>query len=182
MTDINKYSHQIIITKSELPILRGGFANCLFFIIFVWVMIGIELIKEFNVPIIGSILLFLVLVYFIRNYLSFSSKIFFSKRRIKVIKSIGTINIDVASIERIKISGSSMNESIFLKLKLKQRYWPISLSIIPFDETNIGNYRDTLEYLEAVLKKYRLPYTKEANLIAFIKDLSKRLLNKKSYD
>ena len=165
---------ELIITKTGLPFFRAG--NGLFFILLtgVWLYLGINIIKHFQVQVIGSIILFFGSIYFLFKFFSYVSKIIFYPDRFKIITAIFEKDIYVEEIEKIKISIVPLNSYITLKFRLKNKNLPLSFSFVVMKNTNFGEYKQTLEKLEQVIIGYGIPYKKSPDLLEAIKKIYKK--------
>ena len=160
--EISMPTKALIVTHTNIPFIRAGMANLLLIILAIWIKIGVELIKEFEVPVIGGILLLLTASYFLRQYLSTVSKILFYKDRLSIVGSINTKNIDINKIELIKLSASpsSYNAFISIKVKLKNKLMPLYFNFVVMKSTSFGKFDRTLQGIEEQLGRYGIPFEK----------------------
>lgn len=173
-SDNSLLEKELIITKTELPFFRAG--NGLFFILLtgVWLYIGSNIIKHFQVQAIGSIILFFGSIYFLFKFLSYVSKIIFYPDRFKIITAIFEKDIYVEEIEKIKISIVPLNSYITLKFKLKNKKFPLSFSFVVMKNTNLGEYKQTLEELEQIIIRHGIPYKKSLDILEPIKKFTRK--------
>ena len=152
----------LIITHTDIPLIRAGMANLLIFILVIWIKIGVELIREFEVPYFGSLLLLLTVAYFLRQYFSTVSKILFYEGRLSIVGTINTKSFDVNKIEKIKIaaSPSSYNAFISIKVKLKNRFLPMYFNFVVIKNTSFGKFEKTLKGIEEQICRYGIPFEK----------------------
>jgi hypothetical protein len=97
----------LIITDSNVPILRAGIANGYFFFLAVLIFIFTGMLKQESTSIIGYSLLFLVFLYIIYSYVTSISKVLFYSDRIVIQTSIDTKTISLERIEKMGIVPSS---------------------------------------------------------------------------
>lgn len=168
------FKKKLIITKTEVPFIRAGSGNLILLVIAIWIMFGIDVVENSNLPIFANTILFLPVLFFIYGYFTSVSKIFFFTNMLEIVATVRTKRFVLQEIERIKLFAMPLNSSISINIKLKGKFLPTYFSFVVMSKTNFGKYKNTLNALEKLFIEYQIPYKKTIGLIGIFKNVLKK--------
>jgi len=135
---------EIIITSSNVPVIRSGFSNILFFLLFIAVIVVNRILNDFNVSLVPKALIILfICVVTLQIYCRSVSKIYFKDGSgIVIVGPIFESKIDASQIEKIDVYGIPSSMTIFLTIKMKKTRLPKWYFFIAVS-TNCGSFEAT---------------------------------------
>jgi hypothetical protein len=180
MMDSTTAKSQLVITQTELPVLRAGWGNIFIFVMIVWSVLIWEAAQDFHRHIIGGVLLVSFNVCMLYGYLNFVAKVFFYENKIKFITTLRTTDIFVRESRKVRLGLAPLNSSTTIRIKLKDKFFPKSFRFVVMESTNMGSYRKTLDTIEQIFCDYGVPLTKTKDIAVPLKRLLRKLFHKKS--
>lgn len=161
---------EIIINSSTVPFIRSGFGNINILFILLWTIIGYQIMKSIPYHLLGGLIYSIGILYFLRLYVFYVSKIVFFPDKVLITTSFLCFEIFIANISRIKIVALPISAHIDIKFKLKNHFLKIILNFSG-GKTNKGDFNNTLLSLEKILQEYAIPYDKNIDLFSFLRKI-----------
>ena len=145
----------IEVTSSRTPIVRAAWANMLLFIIFVYVTIVYEILSDIGVALVFKIpVVVIVCIAGLYLYSRSISRIYRTKEDgLVIVGPLGSSQIDLSQVERIRIHETPSSQTVSLLIKKKAVRFP-SLYFLIAVQTNQGCFADTKAKLSLLLEEY----------------------------
>ncbi len=145
---------EIIINSSNIPVIRSGFSNIIFLLLFIFLILVNQILNDFDISFFLRMVIFLVVcILTLKIYSCSIARICIENgEKLVLVGPVSQSTIDVSKIEKVAVYGipSSMTISIMIKIKdikLPKFYFFIAVS------TNCGSYADTKIRLMSLLEK-----------------------------
>jgi hypothetical protein len=142
----------LIVSSSDAPLIRAGYANLIFLLLAVGLILINQALIDFGIDkIIKGIMLVCFCLLMLKIYAHSVSKIFIKDgKALVVIGPFSRNEIGIDDILETKIYGIPSSMTLFIKVKKKSSPLPKFYFFVAVS-TNYGSYADTRKKLEALL-------------------------------
>ena len=144
----------IIISNSNLPIIRAGFANIILLLLFIALILVNQMLNSFNVPLFFRALILLgVFLVMLKIYNHSVSRLFFKDgKSIVLVGPFCETVFDSSEIKATQVYGIPTSMTIFIMIKKTTSFVPKFYFFVALS-TNHGSYTDTKTKLISLLKE-----------------------------
>jgi len=145
----------LTISRSDVPVIRVGFANIIFLLLFFGLILINQALNDFGIDIfIKEIILLCFCLATLKVYTHSISKIIIKdQKKLVIVGPFSNTEIDSAEIYRTTVYGIPSSMTIFLKVKKKLSFLP-SVYFFVAVSTNYGSYADTKKKLILLMKQF----------------------------
>jgi len=147
----NSRLKEIIINNSPARIIRAGFANLLIPLTLIFNILIAKLLSDSGVPLYIIVVVLLIVTFsFVKVYLSNVSKVVINSDSM-----IFTTPLFVKLLEKVrnvKIYTIPSSRAAFIIIKVDGQYFPVLFMFVT-TQTNVGNFNDTVDELNRLVKK-----------------------------
>jgi hypothetical protein len=143
---------EIIVTSSNVPIIRSGFSNVIFFLLAVALIFVNQILNDFGVPpLIKTIIAIIICVVALKVYGRSVSKLYVKDgKNLVIVGPVSESMIDVSEIEKADVYGIPSSMTIFVIVKTKKANFPKWYFFVSVS-TNCGSYAETKTRLTGLL-------------------------------
>jgi hypothetical protein len=150
---ISNDKNGIIINSNQLPIIRAGYANIIFLLLAVVLILANQILVDFSSAIVLRILVLLaIFILILKIYTHSLSRIYVDEKNLVFIRPISKSIIDTTRIMKTKVYGIPSSMTIFIQIKKRGELLPL-LYFFVATSTNCGSYMDTKAKLISLLRK-----------------------------
>lgn len=147
----------IIISRSNVPIIRAGFSNIIFLFLIIALILVNQMIYDINIPLFYRLLILLgVLLVILKIYNHSVSRLFLKdEKSIVLVGPFSETVFDSSEIKATQVYGIPSSMTIFIMIKKTASFFPKFYFFVALS-TNYGSYTDTKTKLISLLKEVNI--------------------------
>jgi hypothetical protein len=147
---------EIYLCVSRVPIIRSGYANLIFFLSFIALLLVNYIPTEYELPLLFKVLISIfICIVTLKAYACSVSRIFLTNENELVIEGpVSESTFNTSLIEKAEVYGIPSSMAIFFILKFNNLRFPKFFFFVAVS-TNCGSYSATKECLTELLTSFR---------------------------
>jgi len=144
---------EIIINSSNIPVIRSGFSNIIFLLLFIFLILLNQILNDFDIGIFLKMVVFLVIcILTLKIYNCSIARIYIKNgKKLVLVGPVSQSTIDTSRIEKVEVYGIPSSMTIFITIKIKDTKLPKFYFFVSVS-TNCGSYTDTKIRLMALFE------------------------------
>ena len=144
----------LIVSGSDVPVLRAGWSNIILFVLLVWSVLINQVLKDIGIaPFVRGVVVLGLCLAGLKVYSHSVSRIFIKNgKTLVLIGPLAATEIDADDILETDVSGIPSSSTVLLKVKRRTSLLPTFYYFATF-VTNYGGYDDTRAKLLSLLER-----------------------------
>ena len=140
---------EIIITSSNVPVIRSGLSNILFFLCIIAVIFFNQILKELHVSLLPRLICILIIcTAALAIYSRSVARIYFKDgRAVVIVRPVSETELEASQIKSIDVYGIPASMTIFLLVRMRKIKFPKWFFFVAVS-TNCGSYGATFTKLK----------------------------------